>query len=330
MTARAGDPDILDGFLAETLALRRDRDGAVQATLVSRRIGADRALLYVHGYNDYFFQAEMAARWNAAGWDVYAVDLRRHGRSLRPGQTIAFTRDLHLYFEELDAAISRIRDRDGHTRVVLSGHSTGGLTCALYAHHRRDRDTIDGLLLNAPFFTFRGTRFQRAMLRRVFPTVGRLDPRWVVQRDGGPLYLWSLHRSFERGGEWEFDLTWKTPGGLPVRAGWIGAIHRGQEEVRRGLDVQCPVFVITSARSGGGHRWNPSYLDTDTVLDVGSIRARAWGVGRDVTQRVVSDALHDVLLSRPDVRDTAYRWMLGWAERHVGPRDGATTTDGVD
>ncbi len=314
-TTRPGQPDVFDGFLAETLSLRRDHDGPAVATLVSRCLpAADRAVLYVHGYNDYFFQVEMADRWNAAGFDFYAIDLRRHGRSLRPGQILAFTRDLHAYFEELDAAVSRIRERDGHRRLILSGHSTGGLTCALYAHHRRERGTLDGLLLNTPFLSFRGTRLTRTLLRRVVPGIGRIDPRWVVQKDGGPEYLWSLHEDFGKGGEWEFDLTWKTPGGLPLLAGFIGAAHRGHEEVRAGLDVQCPTLVLTSLRSGGGAEWNPSYLDSDAVLDVHATRARAWGIGQDVTQRVVADALHDVILSRPEVRDRAWGWILDWAE----------------
>ena len=313
MSARVVEPDILDGFEAETLELPPDRDGPVVATLVRRRIGAERAVLYVHGYNDYFFQVEMADRWNAAGFDFYALDLRRYGRSLRPGQRLAFIRNLHDYFQEIDAAVERIRGRDGHRQLILSGHSTGGLTCALYAHHRADRGTLTGLLLNTPFFSFQGTRLQKLLLRHLVPRIGRIDPRWVVQKDGGPLYLWSLHRGFDKGGEWEFDLTWKTAGGLPLLAGWIGAVHAGHEEVRAGLDVPCPVFVITSARSGGGGAWNPSYLDSDVVLDVRTIRARSWGLGRDVTQRVLPGALHDVILSAKPVRDQAYAKMLEWA-----------------
>lgn len=308
-------PDILDGYVAETIPLPPDRDGPVVATLVSRPCpGARGAVLYLHGYNDYFFQAERAERWNAAGFAFYALDLRRHGRSLRPGQTIAYTRDLHDYFAELDAAVTRIRDRDGHRRLILSAHSTGGLTAPVYAHHRRHLPTLDGLLLNAPFLSFAGKGYERMALKHVFPRIGRLDPRWVVQEDGGPLYAWSLHPSFGKGGEWEYDLSWKTPGGLPLLAGWIRAVHKAQEQVRQGLDVRCPILSITSLRSGGGADWNASYTNTDVVLDVEDLRARAWRLGADVTQRVVADALHDVLLSPPTVRDRAYGMMFDWVE----------------
>jgi hypothetical protein len=50
-----------------------------------------------------------------------------------------------------NAAIDRIRNRDGHTFLLYNGHSTGGLKGSLYANARRDAGTIDGVLLNLPY-----------------------------------------------------------------------------------------------------------------------------------------------------------------------------------
>ena len=85
-TAPQLEPDILPGFQSETIALRPDYEGDVVATLVVRRapVSTRRVVLYVHGYCDYFFNAELADRYNAEGVDFYAVDLRKYGRSLRP------------------------------------------------------------------------------------------------------------------------------------------------------------------------------------------------------------------------------------------------------
>ena len=82
--------DILgEPFLAETLELPDDAEGPVVATLVSRRADTPtrKAVLHVHGFADYFFQADYAAWWTARGYDFYAVDLRKYGRSLRDHQT---------------------------------------------------------------------------------------------------------------------------------------------------------------------------------------------------------------------------------------------------
>ena len=83
------EPDILPGFVSETIALRPDNEGEVCATLVMKRspVATDRAVLYVHGYSDYFFNVELAERYNEQGFDFYAIDLRKYGRSLRPHQT---------------------------------------------------------------------------------------------------------------------------------------------------------------------------------------------------------------------------------------------------
>ena len=120
-------PDILPGFLSETIALRPDDQGEVVATLVVRRapVPTDKAVLYVHGYCDYFFNVELADRYNEQGFDFYAIDLRKYGRSLRPHQTPYLALSLDEYFEELDAAVDRIRNRDGHTLLLYNGHSTG-------------------------------------------------------------------------------------------------------------------------------------------------------------------------------------------------------------
>lgn len=126
--------DILPGFSRETIVLQPDYEGEVVTTLVTKKAAAPthKAVLYVHGYIDYFFNAELAERYNAEGFDFYAIDLRKYGRSLLPHQTPNVALSLDEYFEDLDAAIDRIRNRDGHTFLLLNGHSTGGLTGALY------------------------------------------------------------------------------------------------------------------------------------------------------------------------------------------------------
>ena len=52
------EADILDGYERTVIAMPDDYSGKVVATVVKKAdmpAGADVALLYVHGYNDYFF-----------------------------------------------------------------------------------------------------------------------------------------------------------------------------------------------------------------------------------------------------------------------------------
>ena len=122
-------PDVLgDGWLARTLDLAPDASGQPVATLVHRADAGTRprAMLYLHGYVDYFFQSRHAQEWAEHGYDVYALELRDYGRSIRPGREPNWITDLSSYDEEIDAALAFVRAQ-GHEIVVLDGHSTGGL-----------------------------------------------------------------------------------------------------------------------------------------------------------------------------------------------------------
>src|SRR5688572_31755509 len=105
--------DILgEPYRSRVIDLGHDEEGPVVATLVRRRAETPtgRAVLYVHGFVDYFFQTHLADFFVERGWDFYAIDLRKYGRSLRPHQTPNFCRDITDYYPELDAAARLIRD----------------------------------------------------------------------------------------------------------------------------------------------------------------------------------------------------------------------------
>ena len=99
-----------------------------------------RAILYVHGWSDYFFQTGLAEYWHARGAAFYALDLRKYGRSLRPGQTPGYVDDLETYDEEIEASLDVITaDLGARARVMVMGHSTGGLVAALWANRHPGR-----------------------------------------------------------------------------------------------------------------------------------------------------------------------------------------------
>jgi pimeloyl-ACP methyl ester carboxylesterase len=82
--------DVLgEPYRRRVIELPADDEGPVIATLVSRKAAkpTPRAVLYLHGYNDYFFQTHVADFFVERGFDFYALDLRKYGRSLQPHQT---------------------------------------------------------------------------------------------------------------------------------------------------------------------------------------------------------------------------------------------------
>ncbi|WP_448630515.1 alpha/beta fold hydrolase [Cellulomonas soli] len=263
------------GWTARTLPLRPDGrgDGTPPVATLVTRVTDDpqpRAVLYVHGFVDYFFHDHVGVALAQQGYELSALDLRDYGRSIRPGREPNFTTDLSVYTEEIDAAVRDLRTR--HEQVVLLGHSTGGLIAALWADARRDEHLVDAVVLNSPWLDLRGSWLERTVLTGVLDVVGRVAPRLVVSHLA-PHYGRALHR--DTGGEWDFDLTWKPHGGFPVRAGFIRTVRRAQARVARGLAIACPVLVLASDAMGPDDRDHTGLTSTDSVLDPAQIVARA-------------------------------------------------------
>ena len=309
--------DVLgDPYTAETIGFPPDREGPVVATLVKRAAGEPtrKAVLHVHGFADYFFQTEYAEWWNARGYDFYAVDLRKYGRSLLDHQTANYVDDLTEYYPDLDSSWHRITERDGHDEVVVSAHSTGGLTSCLWADHRRPK-ALTGLVLNSPWFDMHGSVLLRTAGTVALKQIGARRPRREIPRTVTGFYTRSLHRDHE--GEFEFDLGWKPIESYPVYAGWLRAIRNGHTRLHAGLDVPAPALVLSSGASAQPAAMGDDVHRHDIVLDVEQIRRWAPAVGRHVTSVAVDGARHDVLLSLPEARARVYDELDRWLTAYV-------------
>lgn len=309
----AVDTDVLGTpYEQMTIDLGNDDEGEVVATLVRRRCptpGA-RAVLYVHGFTDYFFQDHLAEFYIGQGIDFYAIDLRKHGRSLRGHQTSNFIRDVADYFTELDEALRVIREVDGHTRVLVNGHSTGALTAVLWAHRRRADGVIDALFLNSPFFEFNVPAAVRGLIGTTYSTIARGKPYALVPAGLNQVYGRSLHADHE--GEWQYNLAWKPLGGFSVRAGWLAAIRSAQAKVHAGLAIDAPILVGMSGATYRGTTWSDEAHEADAVLNPADMARWSPGLGRHVTLVRFDGARHDLALSRKPVRDTVFAEVATW------------------
>ena len=302
-------------YRAETIELAPDDEGEVVATLVHRpsRGPRGRAVLHVHGFADYFFQTPAADFWVARGYDFYALDLRKYGRSLREHQTPNFVTDLTAYYEEIDEAYRRITERDGHDHVVVTAHSTGGLITPLWVHDRRP--AVAAMVLNSPWLDLQGSLLLRTAGTKAIDQIGARRPFLAIPRDVSGFYARSLHRDHD--GEWDFDLAWKPLQSWPVYAGWLRAVRRGHARAHRGLDVQAPVLVHTSSGSGHPKEYDETCSTTDIVLDVELIRKWAHKLADHVTLVRVEGAIHDVTMSREPVRTRVFDELTRWLDAYV-------------
>jgi alpha-beta hydrolase superfamily lysophospholipase len=295
-----------------SLDLGTDDEGPVRATLVRRLADKPdgRAVLYVHGFTDYFFQTHLADFYCALGIDFYAIDLRKHGRSLDSHQTPNYVGDISTYFTELDEALRIIRDGDGHAKVLVNAHSTGGLTTALWAHRRRADDVIDAMFLNSPFFEVNVPAAVRRVVGPAFAAVAKSRPYTLVPAGLNQVYGWSIHRDHE--GEWDYNLDWKPLGGFPVRAGWLTAIRHGQARLQAGLDIGVPILIGSSDATFRGSVWSDDAHHADAVLDPDDMTRWGAGIGRHVTLIRFVGARHDLALSQKPVRDLVFAELTTW------------------
>ncbi len=295
----AWQPDrLLHGFESLEFGFPDDYDGRVVATLVrlpaaAAPQGAARGIvLYVHGFIDYFFQRHMAERFAAEGYAFYALDLRKHGRSLLAHQHPCFCRDVAEYHDDLTRALGEI-----DAPVLLAGHSTGGLVCSLYAAEGERRSQVRALWLNSPFFDWRDEFRQKlriaSLLGRFFPFMN--NPRAVL-----PAYVRSLHRHWN--GEWDFDLSLKPLMGFPAYFGWVRAIFAAHAKVHAGLALDIPVLSMHSD-------------EADIVLDWKQVARWSRTLGTKVTVLPFPGGLHDLVLSGAGIRDSVFSQLFAWAER---------------
>lgn len=295
-------------FEYTVLDLGGDYSGDVRCAVVRRKAeGAVRAVVYVHGFSDYFFQKDMADIFAARGYTFYGLDLRKYGRALLPGQRMFEVRDMHEYFPDIQAAID-IAKADGYGEIILMGHSTGGLSTSLYMEQAPD-PAVKALILNSPFLAWNLPAIMRHVLVPVVSFAGRFFPR-IPMKSGGTIdYNRSLLKRMD--GEWEFDSRWK-PDIMPdVDAGWIHAIDSAQRELRKGK-VKVPVLLMHSDKSAYPGDGAEAFACSDGVLNVKLIAEAGRRLGDDVTEVTFEGGLHDLVLSAPKVRAKVYETIFGW------------------
>lgn len=307
--------DILPGYEARYVNQGEAFDGPCRSTIVRRRTeGSTRGFLYIHGFNDYFFQSEMGERMVDSGYSFYAVDLRRYGRSREPWQYPFNIRDVREYFDDIDSALAQMR-RDGMTDITLGGHSTGGLTVAYYAAERGSAIDVDRVVTDSPFLEWNFSPFMRKVAIPVVGFLGRFIPNGKIKQGHCDGYAYSLLRQYH--GEWEYNTDWKMIYSPPVTWSWVGAISRAQSGLMDRADsIAVPILVMHSSRKISGCNWEPVYQTGDAVLDPAMIRARGSRL-RNSTVCTVDSGLHDLILSEEPHREQAYSTIFSFIERDI-------------
>ncbi len=305
----------LNGFEKLTIHQPDDFEGSVVCTLI-RKTAENRpkdVMLHVHGFNDYFFHDHLAKLCFENQIDLYALDLRKSGRSIRPHHKMNNLRNIQEYYDDITAALNIIGElHDG--KIILSGHSMGGLITALFtAKYQKDKP-ISGLFLNSPFLEQNKDILTRKLLIPLVASLGKHKPNLLVPGGFSKFYGPSLHRNFY--GRWQYNLQWKPHVADLVNAGWVRAIYKAQQALRAGLYLQMPVLVAYPEKSYAGFFWNAKFMQADAVVNVKHIEKYQQHIFSPAKQTVViPNAVHDLFLSSPEVVEKTFTILLRWVQR---------------
>lgn len=297
-------------FINQTIKLTRDYEGEVTATLISSKlnIGTRKSVLYLHGYIDYFFHPHVGEKFNANKFDFYALDLRKHGRSLLKHQHPNYCKNIEEYFEEISIAIREIHNLSKNS-IYLLGHSTGGLIASSYMNLGKERNLINGLILNSPFLDFNQSKFEKKMTYIAAKIISYFFPGSKVSGALSPVNAQSIHKDFY--GEWDFNLDWKPIKGFPTYFKWILAIRKAQKKLQNSK-IEIPILVMHSSSSRRMSAFSKEAMSSDTVLNIEDIKRLGIKLGDDVTFLKIDNAQHDIFLSPKVVREVAFDKMFSW------------------
>lgn len=294
-TAMPAQPAGRAGPAAESSTLRT-RDGVELPLYVWRAPTPPRAALaLVHGLAEHAGRyAALAARLNAAGIDVYAIDLRGHGRA--PGRR-AWVARFDEYLDDADALLAHASAQCAtqHTPLFLMGHSMGGAIAALYAVERlpQTRVPLAGLLLSSAALA-----------------PGRDVPAWMIAASRVVSAIWPRFPAM------------KIDAGLLARDGAVveanradPLVHHGAIPARTGAQLLEAMKRIEAGRADLRVPVLIWHGTGDKLTEPEGSRAFGANVGSpDRTLTLYEGSYHETLNDLD--RERVIGAMIDWIERH--------------
>jgi Serine aminopeptidase, S33 len=208
----------VDGYEAVELLPAPAEPGSGSAAMLRRRSARSsrRAVLYVHCLTDSFVPESLASWYAERGFHFYVADLRSSARPDQPADEQGAGPDLRGCTGALDVMARHLRESEAIDTVVVSAHATGALIAALWCDARRKASPAEALILADPAF---GTGRRRHLGQDTGLAKGSGSGKGADPDEAGPA----------RGRRLQ------------------GPLASAQRQLRRGLDISCPVLVMCTA-----------------------------------------------------------------------------------
>lgn len=273
----------------------RARDG-LELALYRWPLEAPRATcLLIHGYAEHIGRHEaLAEALGSDGLEVWAIDLRGHGRSPGPRADV---RNFADYIDDVAALADRIEAERSDLPRVVFGHSMGGTIALRFALEHPDHVSL--LVLSSPFV--RLTHPSPPWLAALAPAIAKLAPQLPVM----PIDASVLSRDPAEVRAYRSDrLTYN---------GWAKArmgdqlVSSGPPLLERASALEAPVLIV----HGAADRLNDPEASRELAATIG---------GGDVTLKIYEGCYHELL--HDNDRQVVMADILAWLAERL-PSDGA-------
>jgi len=282
-------------------------DGNKTTLTYKKKKDNKKALLWVHGFNDYYFHFKIGDTLvNEYDTDIYAITLRRYGSTIKKNDNLLFyTNNLEEYFEDINICINEILNNN-YEKIIMYGHSTGGLTSTIYCDRGLYKNKIDGLILNSPFYDLNDSSIMEWISKNIIYYLGVINPQFQLSALDNTQWNATNEETLER---FYFNPKYKLRGNSPIYAGWIKTIHYYQNQIHNSkINISIPIIVLYSDKT----LKYPKQDKGDNILDVNEINKYSDLIGKNVKEYIIKDATHDVFCSEYKSRNKAISIMLNF------------------
>jgi len=173
----------------------------------------------------------------------------------------------------------------------------------------KERDLIDGLILNSPFLDFNQSKIEKSISLFAAKMIASISTYGKLDGALSPAYAQSVHK--DHFGEWEFNLEWKPIKGFPTYFKWVLAIARAQKSLEKS-NIKIPTLIMHSSGSFKTSKYSREAMSNDIVLNIEDIKRVGRKLGDEVTIMKIDNAQHDIFLSPEAVREVAFDKMFAW------------------
>jgi alpha-beta hydrolase superfamily lysophospholipase len=245
-------------FLTKELVMVRTSETGMPLAMVRKRRAdetetrASIVLLHGYGQNRYVWHLpgrSFSAHLASAGYDVFNLELRGHGRSRHLGSRLPA--DVSDFVrEDVPAALAEVQRLSGSRRVFLVGHSLGGLVS--YAAAAALPELVAGVVsIGSPYHFARGSR----TLTALGDVMLALDRRVPLGSGMVPLKHWAeavrLARVFIESPIFPLPIRGFSPGSIEPR---ILSQHMSLAMDQGSVTVLRNLFISAAEARRGGQR----------------------------------------------------------------------------